>query len=319
MPTPILNPAAVSFTGFSVSAWNTVTAANSGAPVGASGLAYLLVTANASFVRETRTGPADSPTDNYVSDTMGQNQQTLRFCKLDGNGAFQYYTTNTTPTTDTLYPLMWFGAEAVWPVSIIAMPTMTNAFATYSTGGNAPLGIAAVFNIHGANDNAAYFRLPTSTDNWENGGNENAGRRDYMTMLDSSQNYAAKAGTTGRQPYLVMYMTTGFTGYSTAVDRTPGTAGSYQNLSTSGDSSPVAILYQMYNSSGTQVAYQLSGQGSTWTAPSQVPGGKFSANAIAYAAAQVNIATTAMAVKELGYFTQTIAAPYPGGGVFVIP
>ncbi len=298
-PNPILSPfTAINASGFSNATWNTGIA--SGAPAGATGMAVLLVGAagGGTTAREFRkTGSAD----NFVSDNCPQGQQILRFVGLNGSGQFDYYSGAGAPG-DLIYPLCYFGTEVTFPTSIIAMgSTLTTSYATYSTGGNAPAGLAAVFAIHGSTDYNSYFRHPSSADDFANG-NEGVARRDWFCALDGSQQYAGKGGATGLQPYLVCYFTSNITTNITAVTRTPGTAGSYQNLSTSGDTSPIAQLFHMHSPS-TTVAFQLSGQGSSGTAPNVVPCGTLAGAAMAFSPAQANIANTALAISELAYFT----------------
>lgn len=303
-PNPILNPTSISLSGVTTSTWTTLA---SGAPSGATGMAYLLSVGAGSFVRETR---KNGSTDAYISDACGSSDNLLRFCGLDGSGNFQYYTTNTTPTNDAIYPLIWFGGEATFPTNIIAMgSTLTGSYTTYSTGGNAPGALAAVFNIHGGSDYASFFRHPSSSDDFANA-NEAATRRDWLTALNAGQQYAAKAGNTGRQPYLVCYFTSNYVTPSNfnSVVRTPGTAGSYQNLSTSGDNSPLAIVYYL-DSPSTSYTFQLSGQTSAWTAPTAPPGGNFASQQLAIAPAQANIQNVALAIYEQGYFTLLATSP----------
>lgn len=250
-------------------------------------------------------------TDNYVSDTTPISQQHYRYVGLkagqNGVNDFDYYSA-VNASTDLIYPLCFFGPEAVFPTNIIAMAsTLTTSYVNnYSTSGNAPSAIAAVFNIHGGGDYDCYFRHPSSTDTFENANEGATGRRDWFCALDGSQNYSAKAGNAGRQPYLVCYFTSNVTVNINAVTRTPGTAGSYQNLSVAGDTSPIACEYYLHNAS-TSYAYQLSGQGSGGTAPNNNGSGGFAAPGFAYAPAQANIANTALVVSELAYFT----APAP--------
>jgi hypothetical protein len=224
---------------------------------------------------------------------------------LSSSGQFDYFATNA--STDLIYPLCFFGPEAVFPDNIVAMPTSTTAYATYSTGGNAPAGLAAVFVIHGASDYNSYFRHPSSTDTFSSANEAGGGGvRHFFCALNGSQQYACKTGTTARQPYLVCYFTSNVVEANAAthnaVVRTPGTAGSYQNLATTGDSSPIACEYYIGNAV-TGYQWQLSGQGSTVTAPTALADAGFVGPAFAYAPAQVNIANTGCAVQELAYFT----------------
>jgi hypothetical protein len=248
---------------------------------------------------------ADS-TDNYVSDAC-TNQQYTRWCRLqpgqNGVNDFQYYSAAAAPANDVITPLVFWGPEATFLQNIVAMSTLTTSYATYGTGGNAPAGLAAVFSIHGTNDYDVYFRHPSSTDAFDNG-NEGVARRDWFCALNGTQQYAAKAGNAGRQPYLVCYFTSNVVvpANGIAVTRTPGTAGSYQNLSTSGDTNPIGAAYYLHSPS-TGYAYQLSAQGTSWSAPNVVPGGGYSGGDVAYTPAQVNIANLALVVSELAYFT----------------
>lgn len=300
-PNPILSPfTAINAAGFASGSWNTGIA--SGAPAGATGMRVLLVGGTgANIAREFRmTGSSD----NYVSDVCAANQQHYRYVGLNSSGQFDYYSA-TNATTDLIYPLCYFGAEATFPTNIIAMAsTTTTSYATDSTSGNAPGAIAAVFNIHGGGDYATYFRHPSSTDDFANANEGAGGRRDWFCALNGSQQYAVKAGNAGRQPYLVCYFTSNVTVNTNAVVRTPGTAGSYQNLSTTGDVNPIACEYYIHSPS-TAYAYQLSGQGSGGTAPNDNGSANYAAPAFAYAPAQVNIANTALVVSELAYFTSS--------------
>lgn len=159
-PDSILSPfSAVSLAGITDATWFTV---SSGAPANATGMLYLLATGTGgSVVRETRkTGSSD----NYVSDTIQNATQTVRAVGLNGSGQFDYYG-QTNASTDLIYPLIFFGSEATFPTNIIIMgSTLTTSYATYSTGGNAPGGLAAIFAIHGSNDYDVYFRHPSSSD-----------------------------------------------------------------------------------------------------------------------------------------------------------
>lgn len=296
-PQFIQNPVAISLAGLTDATWTTLA---SGAPAGASGMAILLVGGSGgSTAREFRkTGSSD----NYVSDTSSTSQQTVRWVGLNGSGQFDYYGGNVA-TSDLIYPLAYFGAEATFPTAIVAMAsTLTTSFATYSTGGHATAGLAAVFAIHGASDYNSYFRLPTSTDDFSNNNESNVARRDFFCALDGSQQYGAKAGTAGRQPYLVCYFTSNVVTTTNATTRTPGTAGSYQNLSTAGDTAPIGAAYYLHAPS-TTYAYQLSAQGTSWTAPNDNNAGGYAGPGLAYTPAQANIANLALVVSELAYFT----------------
>ena len=256
---------------------------------------------NGSVVRELR---KNGSTDNYTSDGgVAVGTLAYRFVGLDSSGNFNYFSGSTTPNSDTLYPIAFFGAEATFPTNIIAMgSTLTTSYATYSTGGNAPGALAAVFAIHGGSDFNSYFRHPSSTDSFASV-NDGGTTRHWLCSLDGTQEYAAKAGTAGRQPYLVCYFTKGYSpgATPTLTDRTPGTFGSYQNIASTGDTSPVGIAYHAFSSTTAQVM-QISEQGSTWSAPNDNIAGKFSANVYAGAPVQANLATSALALKELGYF-----------------
>lgn len=296
-PQFVLNPAAITLSGLSQSTWSGAIA--SGAPAGATGMLCAVAGPNGSVVRELR---KNGSTDNYTSDGgVAVGSLVYRFVGLDSSGQFNYFSASTTPNSDTIYPIAYFGSEAVFPTNIIAMgSTLTTSYATYSTGGNAPGAIAAVFAIHGGSDFNSYFRHPSSTDSFASV-NESTTTRHWLCALDGSQEYAGKAGTAGRQPYLVAYFTNGYSPNTNVVDRTPGTFGSYQNISSSGDTSPVGIAYHGYCSS-TAALLQISEQTSTWSAPDDNIAGKFSANVFAGAPVQANLASANIALKELGYF-----------------
>lgn len=305
-PSPVLSPAAISTASVAQSTWTTL---SSGAPAGATGMVVLLTTSSGggAVAREFR---KTGSTDNYVTDSMGANQQIVRWVGLkagqSGVNDFDFFNAASVVGEASLYPLCYFGSEAVFPTAIIAMAsTLTTSYVnTYSTGGNAPSALAAVFNIHGGGDYYAYFRHPSSTDAFDCNNESASGRRDWFCALNGSQQYSAKAGNAGRQPYLVAYFTSNVVipTNGIGVTRTPGTAGSYQNLSVSGDTSPIAIPYYLHFNT-TSEAYQLSGQGTSWTAPNLASAGGFGAPGFAYAPAQANIASTSLVVSEMAYFT----------------
>lgn len=298
-PDFLQSPSAISTAGLTSNQWNTL---SSGAPPGASGMTIRLVGGSGSGAREFRkTGSSDT----YTTDSTPSTQQLDRWVGLkagqNGVNDFDFY--SLTASTDVITPLVYWGPEVTFPTNQIIMPsTLTTSMATYSTGGNAPSALAGVFRIRGAGDFDSYFRHPSSTDTFQNG-NENAScGRDFFCALNGTQQYAAVAGTAGRQPYLVAYFTSNVVipTNGIAVTRTPGTAGSYQNLATTGDTSPVGIIYYMH--SNTSYAFQLSGQGTSWSAPNTVYAGAYAGPSIAYAPAQANIANLALAVSELAYF-----------------
>ena len=298
-PSFIQSPTAISAAGFASGSWNIGIA--SGAPAGATGMAVLLVgnAGGGSIAREFR---KTGSTDNYIADALPASEQVVRFVGLNGSQQFDYYS-GAAATGDLIYPLAYFGPEATFPTNIIVMAsTLTTSFATYGTGGNAPGGIAAVFAIHGGGDYDTYFRHPSSTDAFQNGNESAAGRRDFFCALDGTQEYAAISGNAGRQPYLVCYFTSNVTCNTNAVARTPGTAGSYQNLSTAGDTSPIGHMYYL-RSPSTSYTYQLSGQGTSWTAPNVAPAATLAGPGLAYSPAQANIQNLALIVSELAYFT----------------
>jgi len=300
-PQFVQNPTAINLAGLSASTWTTFA---SGAPAGATGMAALIVGNSGTQARELRkTGSSDT----FTADTIASSQQVVRFTGLNGSGQFDYWSAGGNQTSDLIYPLAYFGPEATFPTNQIIMgSTLTTSFVNnYSTGGNAPSAIAAVFAIHGGNDVSCYFRHPSSTDTLQNG-NESTARRDWFCALNGSQQYSAIAGTAGRQPYLVCYFTSNVVEANAAthnvVVRTPGTAGSYQNLSSSGDTNPIGTLYYLRSPSASE-AFQLSGLGTAWSAPNQVPCGTLAGLGLAYTPAQANIASTVLVINELAYFT----------------
>lgn len=304
-PQGIQNPTAISLSGVSVSTWTTLSAGT--VPAGCTGMIAVLSVGNGNYVRDFRAvGSSETATAVGTSNA----EQYYELIPLNSSGQFQYYTTNTTPTTDVLTPLVWLGPEWTFLTPKVAMPAMTTTLATYSTGGNAPGAVAAAFKAYSGGINEYWVGHPLITPSVAPDGNANPST--IIAGLDGSQEFAGKCITSGVTPYLVAYCTGGYTGFTSGgvlLNVTPGTTGSNQNLPT--DTGAVWAAY--YGKQTTLAAISASPQGTTWTPPSKELAQQQGGMIVISEPAQINIPTTT-SIYEIGYFSVPLVV---GGGLLL--
>lgn len=306
--TPYLNPLTVSLAGVTTTTWTTL---SSGVPAGATGVKLLWVggTASASAARFVR---KNGSTDTFQSQTVtGEFSSTPISTEwnmgVDSSGNFQYYTASAAPTEGTMYVLGYFGSESVFLTNAVSLGALGTTFGTISCSSAIPGGgIAGFFFITGG-DTGAFLSITGSTDNLSDAGGNIS--RNYLVGCDGSQNIRGigNAGG-GRTLYCQGYMTSGITWHTNAVNVTPGTAGSLQNVSQAGGDTGtiVANLYYL-TSGGFDCTFQLAGQGATTIPVSCYPASYYAGPYSAYAPSQANMSTiTNGTLYELGYF---LAAP----------
>ena len=303
--TPYLNPLTVSLAGMTGSTWTTL---SSGVPAGASGVKLLWegVSSAGSSVRVVR---APSSTDSYIGTSCSAHIGSTPISQewnigVDSGGNFQYYSNSGTPTEGVMWVLGYFGTESVFLTNAVSLGSVGTSYGTISASTAIPAGgIAGFFFITGG-DQGTFIRMNGSSDSLANA--NSTSQMNWLVGCDSSQNVSAIAISSGRVLYCQGYMTAGYVAHMNAVNVTPGTSGSFQNIAQAGgDSGVIANLYWYNTNAGATI--QLGGQSASTFPAVHYPASIYSGQNSAYAPTKANLSTiTTATLYELGYF---IAAP----------
>lgn len=294
-------PPTVSLAGFNINNWNTL---NAGVGTGPSAVVILV-----------STGPTANPTIGWrqtgqtgftATSTIGANHQCYGVVGLQ-SGQFDLYLSATTGVTVYVYGTL--GPEYV-PITPVDLTALTGSYQNYNvTSQTAQNAIAVALQINnGAGVGFRYGASGASTDAF-NTANGTSVLNNYIIGLDPSQNFQGVSGN-GQTPILLGYWTAGISWHINAVNVTPGTAGSFQNLTpAAGDTSPLGFIFDNTSTAGTYT-YSLSEQGSG-LALAQSPVGGWHGMAIGANPAQINMSTiTTTTLYERGYFTSFTPSSY---------
>lgn len=300
--------ASVTTSGFTANQWNTVNAYALGVPVGATGVVLNVNattghTASAFGLRPT--GSSDTWQQTGQAGVTTATQQ-YRHVGLNSGGQFDIYPTAAFGAGTALQVVGWWGSEAVFYLNALG-PLGTATVASYTPYTPAvPSGTLGVLVGFNKNPSAWCVRQDGSGDDFTTGGfTGNAGFGECIVGLSLSGVFDYKTNaSTGVTPYILGYFPagSGLNWHGTSINRTPGTAGSAQSLTTTSG----ATRY-IYNVGGSINYTVTSGEtGLPLFENTYGSGGQ----CICGSSPTANISTTTGAfVMELGYFAP--AAPPP--------
>lgn len=183
-------------------------------------------------------------TDDRHQDLTGQTEEggCGFFIGVDANRVFQYWVENTTDIS--IWLVSYFGPEAVFFTNAVSYTgtdfTWVDFDISSDTGGDTAL--CAIWEVESDNSSAGDFgfRVNDSTDDYRRDLNHRTG---VIVGVDGSEICEFYRQGFRITPFLVGYMTDGFVVDIDGVDLTPGSAGSYQDLT----ALPVGGIGQVIN------------------------------------------------------------------------
>lgn len=246
-------PVPINLINFPTSSWTQITP--TGVPTWATGVAIqTFCHSGTNWTVSTRmTGSSD--TWGQTTGIITSNNVSMLYAGLGaggapstvgGGGTFDFWT-----SVSSINVQAWIVAALDWTflLNAVQLSSLSSSYASVSASSAVPAGAEAC--IMGTNKSFGSFgcRATGSTDDWTTGQSTAGNGCQIIMALDSSLNFVAKSNAgAGTTPEVFAYIPSGYgmvwNQNAASFNRTPGTTGSLQALTTPAQTSQ-AILYQM--------------------------------------------------------------------------
>lgn len=304
--TLLATPVSLSLTGVTAATWSAISLSGT-VPAGTTGVILNATAsggANATYYGARMSGSTDA----YIGGqtTSPYNQKQLITGLRSSDLSFDFYS-QAVGTGVLLYLLGYFGAEATfYSAAVDGGLVLQGSYGDIDVSSIVPVGTQAVITTLSSHALTA-LRQRGSTDDWYTtaGGGIAQMIGGAIIGLDSSRMLNGKTANSGIHLRLLGYITSGLTWNTNAIDRTPGTTGSYQSLTTT--SGATGYLYHLAETSNVNVSVVTSGG----TAPYQFATAMSAGQMCAGTPPTAKVASSVPHIYEQGYFSLA-STTYPG-------